>query len=101
MTIREALVSFFGDVTVIDTVLIERNLIPSDEYSSLNTSDVEIARAFILKYLYTNFDFSEGKLSIKYSRSAMAIEANRIFKKYQLLDEIIGGQKTIKSPNVW
>jgi hypothetical protein len=89
MTVLEALNTSIGDLALSNKNLVLRGLDPDEVFSLSNSTEVEIAKAFCLRDLLTNPDFSEDGLSITYNRPAMIKEMERIFLANGLDNEII------------
>lgn len=95
MTVLEAL-----NVEVNNQVLSEKNLIlvgldPTTLFSASNNDTVELAKAYCFKSILTQPDYGEDGLTVKYSRSYLRNEANRIFELNGLIDEIIGDNPVV------
>ena len=93
MTIKEAIqanLQIEAD-NLVDKVIIDRGLTASETYTSSYTGEVEIATAFIYKHLALHPNFKEGGLSISINPDKYLKIANDIFRKYNLLDEVIQG----------
>jgi len=95
MTVLEAL-----NVETNNQVLSEKNLIlvgldPTTIFTVSNNSTVELAKAYCFKAIVTQPDYGEDGLTVKYTRSYLITEANRIFILNGLIDEVIGDNPTV------
>lgn len=102
MTVLEALNVEVNNQTLSEKYLVLVGLDPVTVYSPANNDTVDLAKAYAFKAIATQPDWSEDGLNIKYDRSYLVSEANRLFELNDLLDEIIGGSPKIEdSTGIW
>lgn len=91
MTVLEALNAEVNNQTLSSKYLVLVGLEGALEYASNNNSKVELAKAYCFKAIVTQPDFGEDGLSVQYDRKYLIEEANRIFLKNDLQEQVIGG----------
>jgi hypothetical protein len=95
MTLKEAVGHIVGfNTSLIEKVLIDRSQDPNAEYNASLKSESEIAAAYVMKYLANYPDFQEGQYSVNFDRASLLRQANVLFRKHGLLNEI---QSSVKS----
>ena len=90
MTNKEALQSILPVEVdkLIDKIFIDLQINGGEDYTIDNKDNIEIASAYCLKSIATQPEFKEGGLSIKINPVQLLKQANKIFLKHNLTDEV-------------
>lgn len=104
MTVREALINIVSTPVndgTIDLVLINSDLIGTEQYSKALSESIEKAAIEVLQASVSAPDISEGGYSIRYDRNAIQSRLLFLARKHNRTDILKELTPTISSPSVW
>jgi len=92
MTVLQALQAEvqYSNTNILEKILLDLSLEPTDTYTADMAADVEIATAHLLRRAARMPEFSEGSLRIKWDAAQCNAEADRLFAKNGITDQYSG-----------